>query len=48
MSTGSVFVNNLTDKDYRSFAVDATAFFGSHENILGAERWVGASLKYQW
>jgi iron complex outermembrane receptor protein len=45
---GSVFVNNLTDKDYRSFAVDATAFFGSHENILGAERWVGASIKYQW
>lgn len=46
--TGSVFVNNLTDKDYRSFAVDATAFFGSHENILGAERWVGANIKYQW
>lgn len=46
--SGSVFVRNLTDEQYRTFAVDATAFFGSHEDILGFERWVGANIKYSW
>jgi iron complex outermembrane receptor protein len=46
--TGSIFVKNITDEEYRSFAIDATAFFGSHENILGNERWVGANVKYRW
>jgi len=46
--TGSVFVNNLTDEEYRTFAIDGTAFFGSHQNIMGFERWYGASLRYSW
>jgi iron complex outermembrane receptor protein len=46
--SASIFVRNLFDEDYRMFAVDATAFFGSHENILGAERWVGANVRYSW
>jgi len=46
--SGSVFVRNLADEDYRTFAIDATAFFGSHENILGHERWFGASIRYAW
>ena len=45
---GSIFVKNLTDEEYRSFAIDATAFFGSHENIMGTERWVGANIRYRW
>ena len=46
--SGSVFVRNLTDEEYRTFAIDATAFFGSHENILGFERWYGANIRYTW
>lgn len=46
--SGSVFVKNLTDEEYRTFAIDATAFFGSHENILGFERWYGANVRYSW
>lgn len=46
--SASIFVRNLADEEYRSFAIDGTDFFGSHENILGIERWAGANIRYRW
>ena len=46
--SGSIFVKNLADEEYRSFGIDGTLFFGSLENIQGAERWFGGNIKYQF
>ncbi|HAU69462.1 MAG TPA: hypothetical protein DCW52_13820 [Gammaproteobacteria bacterium] len=46
--TAAVFVNNLADEEYRTFAVDGSLFFGSQEDIRGVERWFGASFRYNW
>lgn len=47
------FVNNLTDKEYRSMVFDlagtpAAGGFGMAENYYGAPRWWGVSLSYNW
>ncbi|NNM01398.1 MAG: TonB-dependent receptor, partial [Gammaproteobacteria bacterium] len=46
--TAAVFVNNLTDEEYRTFGIDGTLFFGSSEDVPGLERWVGGSVAYRW
>jgi iron complex outermembrane receptor protein len=44
----AVFAKNLADQEYRSFAVDSTAFFGSNEDILGEPRWFGANIRFEF
>ena len=44
----AVFVNNLTDEEYRTFGVDASLFFGSSEDVYGPQRWVGGSIRYNF
>ncbi len=44
--SGSVFVMNLTDEEYRTYAFDSTAFFNSIEDVPGIERWFGASVRF--
>ena len=44
----ALFVKNLTDTEYRSFAYDTTSYFGATENVPGTERWWGAQVRYQW
>ncbi len=44
----AIFVNNLTDEEYRTFGVDASLFFGSAESVYGAQRWFGASVRYSF
>ncbi len=46
--TAALFVNNLTDEDYRTFSIDGTLFFGSSEDVPGLQRWVGGSVAYGW
>jgi iron complex outermembrane receptor protein len=46
--SGSLFVKNLEDKRYRSYAFDSTSFFNSVEDVPGVERWIGANIKYRW
>ena len=45
---GSVFVRNLTDEDYRTYAFDTTPFFGNVDNVPGIERWVGGNIGYRF
>lgn len=44
----SLFVKNLTDKEYRRYAYDTAAYFGSSLDIIGIPRWVGATVRYSW
>ena len=44
----AIFVNNITDEEYRTFAVDAILFFGSGEDVFGPERWVGGNIRYNF
>ena len=44
----SVFVKNLTDEEYRSYAFDTTTFFGATEDVPGPERWYGANLRFSF
>lgn len=46
----SVFVNNLTDKEYlvQTFDLSTDAVFGITEQYYGRPRWWGASLTYRW
>jgi len=46
--SATLFVNNLTDERYNHFAYDALAFFGSYSNLIGDQRWVGASISFRW
>ena len=46
--TAAIFVRNLTDEYYNSFATDATAFFGSSFVAPGVARWVGGSIRYNF
>lgn len=51
--TVAAFVNNVTDKEYRTMVFDLAAHpadggFGMAENYYGAPRWWGASLSYNW
>ncbi|MGA0129116.1 MAG: TonB-dependent receptor [Burkholderiales bacterium] len=43
-----LFVRNLTDEEYRSYAFDSSGYFGSIEDVPGLERWVGGSVRYKW
>jgi len=43
-ATVSFFVNNLTDKEYRTLAFDTSAFFGSVESQVGRPREFGGQL----
>jgi len=45
---GSLFVRNLTDESYRSYAFDTTTYFGATEDIPGDFRWAGASVRFSW
>jgi len=46
----SVFVNNLTDKEYlvQTFDLSTTGVFGLTEQYYGRPRWWGASVTYRW
>jgi iron complex outermembrane receptor protein len=44
----SVWVKNLTDEEYRTYAFDTTAFFGAIENVPGHKRWFGGGFTYHW
>jgi iron complex outermembrane receptor protein len=44
----SVWVKNLTDEEYRTYAFDTTAFFGAIENVPGPKRWFGGGFTYHW
>ena len=46
--SAAVFGKNLGDTRYRRYAFDTTAFFGSIEDVVGDERWVGGSISYRW
>ena len=46
--SAAVFVNNLTDTEYRTFGVDASLFFGSGEDVFAPKRWVGGSIGYNF
>lgn len=46
--TASVWVKNLTDEEYRSYAFDTSAFFGALENVPGQQRWFGGGITYRW
>ena len=46
--SAAVFVKNFTDTDYRTYAFDSTAFFGSIEDVPGPKRWFGGSVTYRW
>jgi iron complex outermembrane recepter protein len=46
--TASVWVKNLTDEKYRTYAFDTTAFFGAIENVPGPQRWFGGGVTYRW
>ena len=46
--SAAVWVKNLTDEDYRSYAFDTTAYFGAVENVPGPQRWFGGSVTYRW
>ncbi len=46
--SAAIFVNNLTDEEYRTFGVDASLFFGSGEDVFAPKRWVGGSIGYSF
>ena len=46
--SAAIFVNNLTDEEYRTFGVDASLFFGSGEDVFAPKRWVGGSIGYNF
>lgn len=47
---GTIFVKNLSDKEYRQYAFDVSSEdgFGSTEDVPGLERWMGLTLGYRW
>ena len=46
--TFAVFVNNLTDTEYRVLAFDTSAFFGSIESQFGRPREFGGSIAFSF
>lgn len=44
----SVFVNNIGDKDYATWAYDIAGSFGIVEKTYGQPRWWGVSLRYAY
>jgi iron complex outermembrane receptor protein len=44
----AAWVKNFTDEEYRTYAFDTTAFFGSIENVPGPKRWFGGGFTYRW
>ena len=46
--TLSVFVNNLTDKTYKTIGFEAADFFGGNEVAIGKPRWFGGQLRYNF
>ncbi len=43
----SVFADNLTDEEYRTYAFDL-AFLGFATDVYGKPRWVGGLISYSW
>lgn len=43
----SVFADNVTDTEYRTFSFDL-AFLGFSTDVYGKPRWVGGSVGYSW
>ncbi len=43
----SVFAENLTDEEYRTYAFDL-AFLGFATDVYGKPRWVGGTVSYNW
>ncbi len=41
-------VKNLTDEEYRVYAVPTPAFCGCGQNMYGKPRWVSATFTYNW
>lgn len=46
--SAAIFVKNLTDTNYRTYAFDSTAFFNSIEDVPGLERWFGGNVTFRW
>ena len=46
--SAAIFVNNITDTEYRTFGVDASLFFGSGEDVFAPQRWVGGNIRYNF
>jgi iron complex outermembrane recepter protein len=46
--SASVWVKNLFDEEFRTYAFDTSAFFGAIENVPGLQRWFGGSITYRW
>lgn len=44
----TAFVRNLFDKEYREYAFDTTAGFGSVEGVAGLDRWYGVTAGIRW
>lgn len=45
--TGAIFVNNVTDVEYRVYAQDVSDL-GVGINLFAPPKWVGASISYNW
>jgi len=45
--TASVWVKNLTDRQYRLYAVPVTSL-GQEQQMFGPPRWYGVTLGYKW
>lgn len=43
----SAFVRNLGDEEYTAYALDSS-FVGFMTSLMGAPRWFGATVSYQW
>lgn len=44
----TAFVNNLADKEYRNYTLEASETAGNNLTTWGAPRWVGVTLTYNW
>jgi iron complex outermembrane receptor protein len=45
---GSVFVNNIADKRYRTMGFDLSTLCGCNQESYGKPRWFGASIRYSF
>jgi outer membrane receptor protein involved in Fe transport len=45
--TASIWARNLTDRQYRLYAVPVTSL-GQEQQMFGPPRWYGVTLGYKW
>ena len=45
--TTAVFVENLTDKEYRGYAFDLTGLAGLSQEVWSRPRWAGITVGYR-